>query len=176
MRVWPLVAACILFVAGCTEPEAEAEVPLAEALPEEPVAAPVMASYELLLTAVKTPVNNANSGGQNCLMFDDRGTITGTATVTWTPEPGMPEMELVLTGRDDLRFRTGTGEIVLEFQDFGVGGDVGESMLAWQASQGALAGAFVEVAATLALDLDFLPAESGSEFDPDDGWTCSVGH
>jgi hypothetical protein len=176
MRSWPLFAAGMILMAGCIEAETEAAAPMVEPVSEGPVAEPVVASYELVLTAVKTPVNNANSGGQNCLMFGDRGMITGTATVTWAHEPGMPEMELVLTGADDLQFRTGTGEIVLEIDAFEVGRDTGGSLLAWQASQGALAGAVVEVAATLELDLEFLPARAGGEFDPEDGWTCSVGH
>ena len=175
MRTLLLLAALVL--AGCSSPEEPAAPAAVEPEPEAPVAEHVVASYEMLLTSVRTPANTYNMGGQNCLMLDDRGTITGTATVTWMPEPGMPEMELVLTGRDDLKFRTGDGEIVLEFQDFEAGsGQAGGSMLAWQASQGALAGAFVEKTGTLALDLQFVPEESDGEFDPEEGWTCSVGH
>ena len=33
------------------------------------------------VTSVKTPVNNANSGGQNCLMLDDRGTTDPLTTL-----------------------------------------------------------------------------------------------
>lgn len=177
MRVWSLAAAFLFVLAGCSEPEAQPTPPVAEPEGEEPVPLEVMGSYEFVLTSVKTPVNGANSGGQNCLMLDDRGTINGTATITWTPEPGMPEMELLLMNQDDLIFRTGDGEIVLEFTDFVTGGKDGQgTMMVWQASQGALAGASFETAATLALDLEFLPEESGEEFSPEEGWTCSVGH
>ncbi|MEA3165830.1 MAG: hypothetical protein QOJ26_696 [Thermoplasmata archaeon] len=169
------LAVVVLLVAGCASKEAPAPVPVADVVEDEPVWQHFEQTYPLKQTEVHVPVTSNASGG-NCVMLDDDALVDGTATVTWNPTVTTPEMELVLNGPDDLKFKTGDGKIVLDLHQVQVGGRRPGSALAWQISQGAVAGVVMDLEGTLVLSVDVLLDDPEQEFTPEDNWGCAIGH
>ena len=171
------VASLFVILSGCSAPE-PTPAPAADPEPEGPAWQRFEASYSLVRTEVETPAISSGADSSNCVMLDDDALVNGTATVTWDPEPTDPEMELVLKGPDDVAFKAGKGEIVLELRGFRVeqAENLGGSPLAWQIPYSSVAGAVVERTATLAVAFDVLLDDPEDEFTPDEGWGCSIGH